>query len=147
MTEDQLFDDIKPLVEAEGCILVDARLAVTRQGPQVQVVLAKAGGLGTNDCARVHRLIRPRLEIQLASQDISLEVSSPGLSRVIRLEREYALFLGRGLSVYLKDGRSLGGIIQEVEAGALVLRSPRQEYKIMFNEIQKAKLDETQEVT
>lgn len=146
MTEDGLFEELRPLVESEDCILLDCRFQPGKGDARVQLVLFRSAGLGTDHCARVHRLVRPRLEILLDTQDIDLEVSSPGLTRVIRLPREYASFSGKGLSVYLKDGRSLGGVIASTDETSLVLRSPRQEYVIAYDAIQKAKLDETQEV-
>jgi ribosome maturation factor RimP len=82
-----------------------------------------AAGIGVSDCARVHRVLLPRLEALLGSDDVAMEVGSPGTERVIKNAAEFALFVGRPLRVWdrtITEWRS--GILAAAEAGCLRLR-------------------------
>ncbi|MFH2114575.1 MAG: hypothetical protein ABIJ86_08730, partial [Spirochaetota bacterium] len=111
MTESQeLYNDIAGLLEEKGLKLVDLSLN-RNQGAiqQVRAVIYRAEGTGIDECAKAHRLMQPRLETLLSDDDFQLEVSSPGLDRVIRSGREYAIFVGRGVCLSLKDDTVICG--------------------------------------
>jgi len=69
-----------------------------------------------------------------------LEVSSPGLERVIKSRTEYELFTGRGVSV-LAAGERQEGIIAGVTEDSLLLDCKGERKIIKFEQIRKAKLD------
>jgi len=145
MTEDELYTDLGALVVSMGMTLVDCRLQQTRFGYVVQLIVQKKGGIGTNDCAQVHRLVFPRLELLAESRDIHLEVSSPGLDRKIRLPREYPMFLGRGIRIVLKTGHEKSGILLAADDHSCTLDVQGTPLVVDFESIGKAKLDYTQE--
>jgi ribosome maturation factor RimP len=76
-----------------------------RGGGSVQVkavVLAKET-TGLAECALAHHAIFPRLELAFPGKDVFLEVSSPGIHRVIKDGGEFAYFIGRGVKCYRTD--------------------------------------------
>jgi len=108
---------------------------------------ARGGGVGIDDCAEVSRLLLPRLQTVEGLQDVSLEVSSPGIERTIRSPAEYAIFLGRGVRILSgTETEWFGGIIDRVEAGALWLRKGKEKRGFALAEIRKARLDYSVEV-
>lgn len=145
LTEDELYSELATLVPELGLVMVDCRLQTTRFGIAVQVVVYKPGGIGTDDCAAVHRMVQARLEIQNASKDLRLEVSSPGLDRKLRLPREYPLFIGRGIQIISKDSKEYRGILTGATATTCTVLVQATPVTLGFDQVAKAKLDYTQE--
>jgi ribosome maturation factor RimP len=147
MTESQeLYNDIAGLLEEKGLKLVDLSLNRSQGAiQQVRVVIYRAEGTGIDECTRAHRLIQPRLEMLLGDDDFQLEVSSPGLDRVIRSVREYAIFIGRGVSLALKDETVVAGCIVSASQENIVLSTEGAECSIPLDLIKKGKLDYSQE--
>jgi ribosome maturation factor RimP len=79
--------------------------------------------------------------------DVHIEVSSPGLNRVIKNMREYRIFLKRGLAV-LAEGQSdwARGILTDVTDRGITLTSDGAAAAYAFGEIRKAKLDTQEDV-
>ena len=98
------FSDCSPLVTGLGYVLVDLKVVPQHGSIRVTAVITKpageSGAVGVNDCARVHRALLPRLEAVLDSQDICMEVASPGMERLIKNPAEFALFAGRYVRVW-----------------------------------------------
>lgn len=98
------FADCSPLVTGLGYVLVDLKVVPQNGSIKVTAVITKpagdSGAVGVNDCARVHRALLPRLEAVLDSQDIYMEVTSPGMERLIKNPAEFALFVGRYVRVW-----------------------------------------------
>lgn len=98
------FADCSPLVTGLGYVLVDLKVVPQNGSIKVTAVITKpagdSGAVGVNDCARVHRALLPRLEAVLDSQDIYMEVASPGMERLIKNPAEFALFIGRYVRVW-----------------------------------------------
>ena len=147
MTESQeLYKDIAGLLEEKGLKLVDLSLN-RNQGAiqQVRAVVYRTEGTGIDECAKAHRLMQPRLEVLLGDDDFQLEVSSPGLDRVIRSAGEYAIFVGRGVSLSLKDETVVAGCIVSASQETIVLSIEGAECSIPLDLIRKGKLDYSQE--
>lgn len=86
----------EPLAAANDLVLVDVEWAGAPGRAMLRCILDKQGGLGLDDCAGFHQALTPLLD---ASDPIAdsyvLEVSSPGLERPLRTERDFRLFAGR----------------------------------------------------
>jgi ribosome maturation factor RimP len=144
--EDSLYQELTPLCAGLGLILVDCRFQQIKAGYTCQVILYKNAGVSTEDCARVYRLLQPRLEILTNSQDIHLEVGSPGTDRKIRLPREYQIFMGKGFQVVLRNGQTRSGVLTASDDESITLRTKEGIQSISLSDIAKSKLDYTQEV-
>ena len=110
----------------------------------INLIIYKNDGVSLDDCSLVYRTVIPKMEILYDTRDIHLEVSSPGISRSIKTLKELALYIGRGLSL-LVDGNWIGGILKAV-GDRIILVTEKGEVELDPREIQKAKLDYTQEV-
>lgn len=90
------YAECSPLVTGLGFVLVDLKISRHKESVSVSAVIARvqsgSAPIGIDDCAAVHRLLLPRLEVLLGNADIYMEVSSPGLERTIRNAAEFALF-------------------------------------------------------
>lgn len=148
------FADCSPLVTGLGYVLVDLKVVPQHGTIRVKTVIAKpageAGSVGVNDCARVHRALLPRLEAVLGSQDIYMEVTSPGVERLIKNPAEFALFTGRYVRVWDSEaadwvaGKIVSSDSQSITMELVGGESPRQVagqvQTIPYQRIAKAKL-------
>jgi ribosome maturation factor RimP len=152
------YNECSPLVSGLGYALVELRTTANHGQYQVRAVIthldsAKAEGIGINDCAKVHRLLLPRLEALLKSQEVYMEVTSPGMERLIKNAAEFTLFAGKNLRVWDTSVSDwVPGIIISADSKALTLELSEQETAqetaaaakrqriIPFEQIAKAKL-------
>jgi ribosome maturation factor RimP len=150
---DQLFDSLDPVVRGLGMALIE--LTVSRRkghgsspgSVQVRVVAYKAGPMGIDDCSGVHRAVMPRLELAFPGLDVYLEVSSPGIDRLIKDGGEFAHFEGRGVRCYRTDISDwTGGILLSSDDKGIVLKTLNGEVSLAYEIIAKAKLDHSEEV-
>jgi len=145
--EQRLADELRPVIDGLGYQLVELRAKRLKDGYAVHVVLHRGEGITVDDCADVHTTILPRIQIIEDEQDINLEVSSPGIDRVLKSPHEFSVFVGKGARVLqVSDGQWIGGIISEYSGDSVTLSRAGTGHTIAISEIQKAKLDDTQEV-
>lgn len=145
MTEDELYLELEPLARSLDLDLVDCRMQQTRFGVAVQLVVYRKDGLGTDHCAKLHRMVAPRLEVLYEDRDLRLEVTSPGLDRKFRTAREYAIFAGRGVHVICKDGREWRGILKGSDTTSCTIGIKGEDMVLQLETVAKVKLDYTEE--
>jgi ribosome maturation factor RimP len=87
---------IEPLVAAEGLELFD----LEQVGPVLRVTVDRQGGVSIDDITKTTRAISRAIdEHDPISSSFTLEVSSPGLERVLRTPAHYAWAVGRTVAV------------------------------------------------
>lgn len=92
---------VAPAVEAAGLELYDFELA----GGVVRVLVTTAGGVGVDDLAALTRAISRALdEVDPITDRYTLEVSSPGLERVLRTPAHFAGAVGSEVTVKTVPG-------------------------------------------
>ena len=101
-----------------GYELVD--LERSGKGRLLRVFIDKAGGINVDDCAVVSHHLTRLLTVENIDYE-RLEVSSPGLDRLLKKERDFVRFAGQKARVKLRipvDGqRNFTGVLQEAGAG------------------------------
>jgi ribosome maturation factor RimP len=105
-----------------GYELVDVER--TAQGRMMRVFIDKPGGINLDDCATVSNHLSRVLTVENVSYE-RLEVSSPGLDRPIKKERDFERFAGQKVRVKLRvpqDGqRNFVGLLGGARAGKVEL--------------------------
>jgi ribosome maturation factor RimP len=103
---------IEPIVDDHGLELVDVDIKRGRAPWTLRVIVDTPEGDGcvpVEDCARVSREIGSHLDAgDLIASRYTLEVSSPGLDRVLAREKDFAAARGREVKVETRaplDGR------------------------------------------
>ena len=143
---DRLFMELEPLLLEAGLVLVD--LGVSRHSGlvQVRITVFASSGTGTAECAKAHRIAYPKVVEVLAYPDPSLEVASPGIDRVFRSTREWAIFKGKGVRVLLNNDQEwFHGRIDGVDGATVTLACPGGSRVLELEAISKARLDSSQE--
>ena len=97
------------------------------------------------DCERVSRDISAALDVaDLISHAYQLEVSSPGLDRPLRRERDFARFAGQSARIKLADGvegrRNFSGTIRGAHDGVVEIECDGRSYQLPVEQVAKANL-------
>src|SRR5256884_9879524 len=122
---DQLEEVVMPVRRAPGRELVDVEWRPLRPRGVLRLFVDKPGGVGIRDCERVSREIGDVLDASaIIEASYDLEVSSPGLDRLLRKERELCWAVGKRVSCWLAAGREGRGRLAAGEPGRLALRAP-----------------------
>ncbi len=86
---------VEPTVTALGYELWDVEYGKEGADYHLTVTIDNAAGITIDDCERVHRAIDPLLDEADPIPDFYyLDVSSPGIERVLRTEKHLSLSLG-----------------------------------------------------
>jgi len=97
-----LFETFGPIVENMGLELLDIEFTSEAGRPILRVTIYKPEGVTLDDCVSVDRAVSPILEeMDPIPGSYSLEVSSPGLERALKRDKEYEIFSGRACRVNL----------------------------------------------
>ncbi|MDR1932571.1 MAG: ribosome maturation factor RimP [Spirochaetales bacterium] len=144
--DDIILADCEAVAGGMGFDIVDVRTLRAKRGVEAYIVIYRAEGVSLDDCADVLKTLRPRIQMLSGDSDVRIEVSSPGLGRVIKSRREYKIFRGRGMRILAaQSGEWTAGIITDVTDENLTLRAGDASVTFAFSDIRKAKLDHTQE--
>ena len=98
-----------------------------------------------DDCARVSRDVSAALDVaDSIPHAYQLEVSSPGLDRPLRRERDFARFAGQNARIKLADGvegrRNFSGTIRGAKDGRVEIECDGRSYQLPIDGIAKANL-------
>lgn len=123
----ELESTLSPLIEQEGGELVD--LQWRREGGHwvLRLFLDKPGGITLDDCEYFSNRVGAALdERDLIEQSYTLEVSSPGLDRVIKKDADFARFAGKPVKLKLKlpenGSRRFSGVLKGLVEGKVALQ-------------------------
>ena len=133
---------IQPVLHDHGLELVDLDWRPHRPRAALRVYVDKRGGIGVGDCERLSREIGDVLDVSgLISEAYDLEVSSPGLDRQLRKEREYRWAVGKLMRCWLAGGAEVRGRLADVGNELLTLEQGGERVEVPRAEITKARLD------
>ena len=145
--EKSVRDVVEPLLAGLGYSLVDLTIGRLSGSTRLNVVIYRKEGVGVDECAEVSGVLYPRLQTIGELDNPSLEVSSPGIERVVKHSYEYDIFRGRGLRVLAGNATEWdSGVIDRVENGTLWLRKGKDTRGFAISDIRKARLDHSVEV-
>jgi ribosome maturation factor RimP len=100
---DPVADALEPIARGLKLSLVEITVSRHRGSTQIRLAVYKEGDVGLDDCSAFHRAALPRLELLFAGQDLYVEVSSPGLERLIKDGAEFRHYRGRHIRCYRTD--------------------------------------------
>lgn len=142
-----LREDLEAVIQGLGFTLLEANTSTVHGRTHVHVVVYSRDGVTIDACAEIHKTIMPRLELVLDDRDVALQVASPGIDRVMKEPEELRVFGGKGVQILRKSTQDwVGGVVVGTDDRSVVLATGREQERISFDDIQKAKLDFTQEV-
>lgn len=127
-----------------GYELVDLELSPRGRTIRVFIDLPeKENGVDVEDCAKVSNQLSRLLEVENIDYD-RLEISSPGLDRVVKKDSDFERFAGRDIQIKLRiplnGRRNFQGELLGLKDGKVGLRLDQAEIELELNNIEKARL-------
>lgn len=147
-----LADMLEPVIENLGYETVRI-MTIGQANPTLQIMIDKTDGteITVDDCAKVSRALSEVLdEKDPISDKYNLEVSSPGLDRPLTKLAHFGRFAGNEVKIetsVVVDGRKrFKGVLKGVEGANVLLEMDGTDYKVLFDDISKAKIVLTDEL-
>jgi ribosome maturation factor RimP len=138
----QVEDVVEPVVRHHGLTLVDLEWKGDRRRGVLRVYVDKAGGVGIGDCERLSRELGDLLDAERVIEGAyDLEVSSPGLDRQLRKDREFRWAVGKRVRCWLAGGEEHFGRLAEVAPERLVLDRDGERVELPRDVVTKARLE------
>ena len=140
--------DLNTLIETTvvglGYELVDVEMSP--RGRTVRVFIDLPGddkGVDVEDCAKVSNQLSRVFEVENIDFD-HLEISSPGLDRVVKKAADFERFAGQDIQVKVRiphaGRRNFQGELLGCKDGKVGLRLEKDDVELEFNNIEKARL-------
>lgn len=140
--------DLNTLIETTvlglGYELVDVEMSP--RGRTVRVFIDLPGddkGIDVEDCAKVSNQLSRVFEVENIDFD-HLEISSPGLDRVVKKAADFERFAGQDIQVKVRiphaGRRNFQGELLGCKDGKVGLRLEKDDVELEFNNIEKARL-------
>jgi ribosome maturation factor RimP len=140
----RLWEIAEPLVVSEGMEIVDVEFRDGgKKAKVVRFFLDKPGGPSLDDLTRVSRQLSDLLDVEdPVAGPYTLEVSSPGVNRVLKRPSDFARFVGKRIRVHTREWvrarRSFLGTLKAVSEGDIVVSQEGVDIAIPLGVIQRA---------
>jgi ribosome maturation factor RimP len=141
--EDDLFELLEPVVAERGVDLVEVGTGRSGARELLRLVIHGSRGVSHEDCTRVTRAAYAALEASgMLAGSFALEVTSPGLDRVFKHPREFEIFRGRPVRVWMHEADDvLAGVASGLTDGEpVVLDENGVPTQLAWSAVKKARL-------
>lgn len=144
--EEEIEALLAPTVQALGCAVWGVEFRLWGRGrAMLRLYIDSPAGVGIDDCERVSRQVSALLDVEdPIGVAYRLEVSSPGLDRLLFRREQFAGSIGEDVNVRLAvpfDGRRrFEGRLVGLEGEDVVLRQDGEEYLLPFDQIERARI-------
>ena len=123
------------LAESMGYELTEVCLEKENTGKYLRFFIDRPEGISLDDCEAFHKAVRPLTE----PVDFDfMEVSSPGIDRPLKKDRDFERHLGDEVEIHLyrarNGSRTLTGTLAGLENGEILLDTPEGELRVSRKE-------------
>ncbi len=133
----------KEICEKNRVALYDISYKNTKKGKVLSVEITKIGGVSIDDCEIVSKEISRYLDdSDIIPTKYYLEVSSPGLERMLKQKKHYISAINEKIKVTYKNNdkvETITGTLLEVLPETIKVKGKESLYEILFKDIKKAK--------
>jgi ribosome maturation factor RimP len=136
---------IRPVVEGLGCELWGIEYRTQKNSALLRIFIDKEDGVTMDDCSDVSHQVSGVMDVEdPIPVAYTLEVSSPGLDRVLFFPGQFDRYIGESVKVRLKwpveERRNYLGKIMSADEQHLHIEQDGEEIKIPFDSIHRARL-------
>lgn len=142
---DEVYKLVAPIAESFGLEVLEVLYEKKYDGMNLTVVIDKDGGVTIDDCEKLHRAIdAPLDELDPIDTAYILNVSSPGIDRPLKTERDFRRNLNQKISVKLykplNGKKTYEGVLRVYDENtfSIELKDGKQ---ILFNKKDTAKVE------
>ncbi|MDR2601738.1 MAG: ribosome assembly cofactor RimP [Spirochaetaceae bacterium] len=139
-----LYQELEQVVKGLGMALVELTVAKSKGGAKIRAVITPADAklnAGLLECSRVHRAVMPRIELAFPQENVSVEISSPGINRQLKNAGEFRHFTGKKIACYRTDISDwCTGLLESAGEHKITIRENEKMTELKYSIIGKAKL-------
>ena len=137
---------VTPIVQENRLELVDVEYKKEGKNWFLRIFIDKEGGITVDDCTQVSRRIEDLIEVEeVVPSSYTLEVSSPGLDRPLKKEKDFLRFQGKRAHVTtftpICQQKNFKGTIRDFREDVLFLETESKHVEIPKRQNAKAKLE------
>ncbi len=140
---DDLETLIEKLVTQLGYELVD--FETVNGGQILRIYIDKGDLIDIEDCTKVSNHVNNVLSVETDYDYERLEVSSPGLDRVIKKLNDFDRFKGQKVKIKtrfaIENRKNFKGILSGTKSESIMIEVDNESFLIEFDNIDKARLD------
>lgn len=130
---------LEPILEANHFELVDVEYVKEGGSWYLRAYIDKPGGITVDDCEIVNRALGELLdEHDFIEESYILEVSSPGLGRPLKKERDFARSLGEEVEIrtyrMVNKQKEFRGILKAYDKDTVTIETEEEEEQIFERE-------------
>ena len=138
---------LDPILLYEGIELVDIQIKRQRNGHLLRIFIYKKSGVNLDDCENVSEQLSRVLEVDdIFPGRYVLEVSSPGLDRPLKTQKDFKRCIGELVNVEINEDEkktSVTGKVVDVTDSSVLLEANKEKksFEISFEKIIKASIE------
>ncbi|MEM1114623.1 MAG: ribosome maturation factor RimP [Pseudomonadota bacterium] len=143
--EQQLTEMLEPTVEALGYELWGLEYSASGRHSLLRLYIEAEQGITVDDCAAVSEQVSAVLDVEdPISSEYTLEVSSPGLDRLLFKLSQYPAYVGEWVDLRLRSPfegrRKFKGVLRGIEGEDVVILMDDHEYLLPHGVIDRARV-------
>jgi ribosome maturation factor RimP len=143
--DQQITDMLQPTVAALGYTLWGVEYAAQGRHSIVRVYIDNPAGITVEDCAAVSAQVSGVFDVEdPVAGEYTLEVSSPGMDRLLFTLEQYAAYIGEVLELRLRSAfegrRKFKGMLKGIEGEDVVIQIDDHEFLLPYGSIEKARV-------
>jgi len=136
---------VSPVLDEMGFELVDIECFSQYGRWVLRIYVDKEGGITLDECARVSREVGNLMDVKdISPHGYVLEVSSPGLNRPLKKEKDFERAIGKKVKIKMfapiNGRRRFTGYLKEVKQGNVSLEIDNNLFALSRKDIEKANL-------
>jgi ribosome maturation factor RimP len=135
-----------PILTSEGMELVEVEYRREGRGWVLRLYIDKEGGVTVNDCGRISQEVGRSLDVEdFILNPYTLEVSSPGLTRSLRNEKDFLKYSNRLIKVktfgLIENRRQFRGKLLGISENRIQIEVDGEVFRIPIADIAGANLE------
>ncbi len=144
-TEKQIEELLRTIVEGLGCEIWGVEYLSQGSHSKLRLYIDSADGVSIDDCEKVSRQVSDVLDVEnLFTKGYTLEVSSPGMDRILFNAQQYESNVGAMVDVRLNfpfEGKKrVVGLLAGVENAEAIIQVDGEEYVLPLDNVQRARI-------
>ena len=143
--EQQLTELLEPTVEALGFELWGIEYVASGKHTLLRLYIDAEQGITVDNCAAVSEQVSAVMDVEdPISSEYTLEVSSPGMDRLLFKLSQYPAYVGEWVELRLRSPfegrRKFRGVLKGIEGDEVVIHVDDHEYLLPHSAIEKARV-------
>ena len=143
---DRVHAMVNPIFSSEGMELVEVEYRREARGWVLRLYVDKEGGVTLDDCTRVSQEVGRILDMEdFISIPYTLEVSSPGLTRTLKSEKDFIKYRNRLIKVKtldpIENRRQFKGKLLGINENRIEIAMNQEVLQIPLSNVAKANLE------